>query len=141
MKRTLLISLCLICTLVANAQFAKVQVHSGNVSALGEALPAGENDFVILMSNELYHLTGDTTSGFTYLRIENTLDGISEHKMYDIDLDGDLDVVAWIHGKGTFAVYLKEEGRYVYAPEITLSGGPHHFHNQDFDEHVGASNF
>lgn len=134
MKNVLLFALCLLGISTTQAQFSRVSVHSGNVSTVATALPAGDNDFVLLMSGELYHLAGDTVSGFVYEEIENTLDKVSEHKMYDIDLDGDLDIVCWIHGKGSFAVYIKEDGRYYYDPEITLSLGPHHFHSQDFNE-------
>ena len=124
----------LILCLDLNAQFNRVTVNEENIPGSGVTKPAGENEFVSLIDGELYHITYDETNQFRIKWLDNTLIDLFDFELYDIDLDGDKDIICYQWTKGNFRIYLKEEGQFVFQPDRIIGAAkPHFLHPQDFD--------
>lgn len=107
-----------------NGQFAKVSVN--NEQTLPQQIQnfelrsTGDTDLVGKYNSELYHITSVNDTAFRYSVLESTQPDVIDFVLYDIDLDGDKDLLA----RASFArvhVYLKEDGRFIYTPQLTIS--------------------
>ena len=134
--KALLLTLCLIAFVAiefAAAQFPRVEANTGNITARTLTRSGGENDFVSVLDGELYHLTYDSSGRFNVEWIENSIIEISDVVMHDIDLDGDLDAICYDAVAGQFNVYAKEDGSFVFRPDMNFGSGPHFLHSQDYN--------
>ena len=119
------------------AQFTPVALYQEVSNAFGDSdvkvKPISENEYAVFSNKEFYYVSYDG-NGYKAEKVEGSTYDHTDFEVYDIDQDGDKDIISFIHDYPLFAVMENIGGKIVRNSNLDRNYGKSHvLYAEDFD--------